>query len=76
MATDVITTKHHTAVHVIFVSDRSGTIRKLSVVPRSQKTCLVEVLQPFARPTKVLTMKLLKEEVRDGGAEWGRGTWR
>ncbi|XP_037090829.1 semaphorin-5B-like [Pollicipes pollicipes] len=62
IATDVITTKHHVAVHVIFVADKDGTIRKLSVVPRSQKTCLVEVLQPFEKPTKILTMKLLKEE--------------
>ncbi|XP_043238645.1 semaphorin-5B-like [Amphibalanus amphitrite] len=62
VATDVITTKHHMAVHVIFVTDRAGTIRKLSVVPRSQKTCLVEVLQPFERPTTVLAMKLLREE--------------
>lgn len=63
IATDVITTKHHLSVHVIFASDADGQVRKLVVVPRSQKTCLVELLQPFPTSTRVLTMKLLKEEV-------------
>ena len=63
MATDVITTKHHVSVHVLYVADTSGTVRKLSVVPRSRETCLLEVLQPFSAPTRVLTMKLLREAV-------------
>ncbi|XP_043199748.1 semaphorin-5B-like [Amphibalanus amphitrite] len=61
VATDVITTKHHVSVHVLYVADTTGTIRKLSVVPRSRQTCLLEVLRPFSKPTRVLTMKLLRE---------------
>ncbi|XP_037068861.1 semaphorin-5B-like, partial [Pollicipes pollicipes] len=61
VATDIITTKHHVSVHVLFVADTAGTIRKLSVVPRSRQTCLLEVLQPFAAPTTILTMRLLSE---------------
>ncbi|XP_037090869.1 semaphorin-5B-like [Pollicipes pollicipes] len=61
VVTDVVTTKHHVSVHVIFTADTEGYVRKLSVIPRTRKTCIVEVLQPFENSTRILTMKLLKE---------------
>ena len=40
-------------VHVIFIATRSGTIKKLSYNPRSQQTCVVEILHPFAEGRSV-----------------------
>lgn len=45
LAVDVVSTKLHAAVHVMFVSTTQGLIKKLTVLPRLQETCVVEVWQ-------------------------------
>uniref|UniRef100_T1IJU2 Semaphorin-2A n=1 Tax=Strigamia maritima TaxID=126957 RepID=T1IJU2_STRMM len=42
---DVVPTKHHEAVHVIFIATMEGTIKKYTVLPRTHETCLLEVLK-------------------------------
>lgn len=43
---DVLATSNHIAQHVIYVAASSGEIRKLTLLPSTMETCLVEVWQP------------------------------
>jgi semaphorin 5 len=45
--------KENTPVHVLFVATREGTIKKLSYNTRTKKSCLVEILNPFANGRNV-----------------------
>lgn len=69
IAVDVVATKIHSSVHVLYVaSARDGLIRKYSVLPRTQEACLVEIIDPF-RPSSQLadrqikTMQYLRQQV-------------
>ncbi|GJQ69974.1 Sema-5c [Trypoxylus dichotomus] len=42
---DVLSTKLHRTVHVLFVATIEGFIKKISVLPRTLETCIVEVWQ-------------------------------
>ena len=58
---DSVSTKHQSQLHVLFISTREGSVKKLSYNSRSQSTCLVEILHPFAqngRSISILNMKL------------------
>ena len=63
LAVDVLNRDVGGAIHMIFVVSRDSgglsVIQKLSHAPRSGRTCLVQVLQPFTDPaaTRVLAMK-------------------
>ncbi|KAK4320514.1 hypothetical protein Pmani_008631 [Petrolisthes manimaculis] len=64
MAVDVVGTRQSGSVHIVFVADSGGTVRKLSVVPGPpQIVCLLEVLHPFPHNTSatIHTLKLLKD---------------
>jgi semaphorin 5 len=59
---DVLSTKLHTSVHVIYVATTEGLIKKISILPRTQETCVVEVwqtVQDAAAPIKKI--QFLKE---------------
>lgn len=43
---DVLATKLHAVVHVIYVATQDGFIKKINVLPRTQETCIVEIWQP------------------------------
>lgn len=43
---DVLSTKLHRTVHVLFVATIDGFIKKISVLPRTLETCVVEIWQP------------------------------
>lgn len=48
------------AAHVLYVANQDGLIKKLSVLSRSQKTCVLEVWQPFTAMSvsrKIYAMK-------------------
>lgn len=63
---DVVGTRQSGNVHVVFVADSDGTVRKLSVVPGPPPVvCLLEVLHPFPHHTSatIHTLKLLKDTV-------------
>ncbi|XP_064215610.1 semaphorin-5B [Tribolium castaneum] len=58
---DVLSTKIHTSVHVIYVSTTTGVIKKISVLPRTQETCVVEIWQTVQNPaTPVKSIQFLK----------------
>ncbi|KAL7301189.1 hypothetical protein TKK_0006159 [Trichogramma kaykai] len=59
LAVDVTPTKRHRAVAVLYVSTSSGTIKKISVLPGSLETCIVEVWGPL--PSAPITLQFLKE---------------
>lgn len=59
---DVLSTKLHTAVHVIYAATTEGLIKKISVLPRTQETCIIEVWQAVANvATPIKSIQFLKE---------------
>ncbi|KAF2353568.1 Thrombospondin type-1 (TSP1) repeat [Trinorchestia longiramus] len=73
IAVDVVPTRQSGPVHVLYVAEGDGSIRKMSVVPRSSRTtvsnrnstttCLLEVIAPFPHNStvKIHVMKFLRE---------------
>ncbi|XP_039283043.1 semaphorin-5B [Nilaparvata lugens] len=64
IAVDVLATKYHRAVHVLYVATVEGYIKKISVLTRTQKTCVLEVWRPFpvdSPQTNILSLSYLKE---------------
>ncbi|XP_055544886.1 semaphorin-5A [Wyeomyia smithii] len=62
IAIDIIPTKLHERVHIIYVATNNGLIKKISVLPRTKSTCVVEIWRP--EPTsdsKIRTIQYVKE---------------
>ncbi|KAK0086292.1 hypothetical protein PV325_003438 [Microctonus aethiopoides] len=59
IAVDVTPTRLHRGVTVLYVATTSGMIKKISVLPRTQETCVVEVWGPV--PSSVLSLQFLKD---------------
>ncbi|XP_043600317.1 semaphorin-5A-like isoform X1 [Bombus pyrosoma] len=59
IALDVTPTKLHRGVTVLYVATDVGLIKKISVLPRTQETCIVEVWGPL--PSTPMTMQFLKD---------------
>ena len=79
IAVDVVATKIHSSVHVLYVSTGSdGLIRKYSILPRTQEACLVEIIDAFsnhhhAAHRQLKTMQFLKQQV--GNSNYKLQTW-
>ena len=68
IAVDVVATKIHSSVHVLYVASRDGLVRKYSILPRTQEACLVEIINPLALSSQladrqIKTMQFLKQQV-------------
>ncbi|XP_040152490.1 semaphorin-5A isoform X2 [Anopheles arabiensis] len=62
IAIDIIPTKLHERVHIIYVATDGGTIKKISVLPRTKDTCVIEIWQPEERPdTPIKVMQYVKD---------------
>lgn len=62
ISVDVLSTKLHATVHVIFVSTLDGLLKKLTVLPRTKETCIVEIWQPVPdTQIPILSIQYLKE---------------
>lgn len=59
IAIDVTPTKLHRAVTVLYVATTTGMIKKISVLPRTQETCIVEAWGPV--PSPPMTLQFLKD---------------
>lgn len=59
IAVDVMPTKLYRAVTVLYVATTTGLIKKISVLPGSQETCIVEVWGPL--PSLPMTLQFLKD---------------
>lgn len=48
----------------MYVSTEENIIKKISVLPRTMKTCVVEIWKPLSNPShKILSMHFLKHNV-------------
>ncbi|KAI5706234.1 hypothetical protein M8J75_006147, partial [Diaphorina citri] len=63
IAVDVLPTKVHRAVHVMYVATEEGLVKKISVLPRTQTTCVLEIWKPLPpdTPSSIYSMHFLKE---------------
>lgn len=63
VAVDVVATRLSGSIHVVFVAGEGGLIRKMSVVPDTEHTCLLEVLSLFPQNSTIIihTLKFLKD---------------
>ncbi|KAF5284738.1 hypothetical protein FQA39_LY04463 [Lamprigera yunnana] len=62
ISVDVLSTKFYNIAHVIYVATLAGEIKKLTVLPESQKTCVIEIWQPVPDvKIPILTIQYLKE---------------
>lgn len=62
IAVDSIPTKLHETVHVLYVATENAIVKKMSVLPRTKETCVIEVWQVEPNPhTKVRALQYLKE---------------
>lgn len=57
-----VATKLHENVPVIFVTNTEGYVKKISILPRTKQSCLIEVLElePENRNTKIESMEFVK----------------
>lgn len=46
IALDSIATKQHTKVQIMYVATDANLVKKLSILPRTSETCVIEVWQP------------------------------
>lgn len=57
-----VATKMHNKVHVLYISTEHNLIKKMSILPRTRETCLIEIWQPeVGASSKILTMQYLKQ---------------
>jgi chondroitin sulfate proteoglycan 4 len=63
----VLPTKLHQAAHVLFVATADGLVKKITVLPRTQETCVVEIWKPFTgdRPVPIKALHYLKDTVSE-----------
>lgn len=58
---DVLPTKLHARVHIIYVATLDGLVKKITVLPRTLETCIVEIWQPVPDSNvPIKTMQFLK----------------
>ncbi|XP_066909269.1 semaphorin 5c [Halyomorpha halys] len=72
IAVDTVSTKIHKAVHVLYVATEEGLVKKISLLSRTQKTCILEVWQPFTAMSisrKIYTLKFASEGIYLGTDE-------
>jgi chondroitin sulfate proteoglycan 4 len=69
IAVHVLSTKLHQAVHVMYVATADGLVKKISVLPRTQETCVVEIWKPFSgdHPIAIQALHFLKDTVSETG---------
>lgn len=62
IALDTLATKMHNKVHVLYISTQHNLIKKLSLLPRTRESCLIEIWQPEVEAnSKILTLQYLKQ---------------
>lgn len=61
IAIDKVATKLHENVRIIYVTTDDGLIKKISVLPRTKESCLIEVMEPgSSRDVEIKTMEFVK----------------
>lgn len=58
---DVLPTKFYAKMNVVYVATMDGLIKKITILPRTQETCIVEIWQPVPNShIQINTMQFLK----------------
>jgi semaphorin 5 len=61
IAIDKVSTKLHENVRILYVTNDEGLIKKISVLPRTKQSCLIEVMEPESRrDVAIKTMEFVK----------------
>lgn len=60
IAATKVATKLHENVPIIFVANRNGFVKKISILPRTKQSCLIEILELEKGMLKIETMEYLK----------------
>lgn len=61
IAVDTISTKLHETFHILYVASQNNIVKKLSVLPRTKETCVIEVWQVEPNPAiKIRTLQYVK----------------
>lgn len=59
---DTIATKLHDKMQIIFVATAQNLIKKITILPRTKETCVVEIWEPeVAENSEILTLQFLKQ---------------
>lgn len=59
---DFIPTKFHNKVQIVFVSTAENLIKKLSILPHTKETCVVEIWESdLGQNYKILTLQFIKQ---------------
>lgn len=62
LALDQISTKLHEQVRIVYVATAGGLVKKISVLPRTKESCVIELWQPEPdASTPILALEFLKE---------------
>lgn len=62
IALDQISTKLHEQVRILYVATTGGLVKKISVLPRTKETCVIEMWQPQPDGSQpILALEFLKE---------------
>lgn len=58
---DIVTTKLHNKVQVMYVATDANLIKKISIITRTMETCIIEIWQLHSEESsKILTLQFLK----------------
>lgn len=61
IALDTVSTKLHVKMQIIFVATTQNFIKKLTILPRTRESCVVEIWEPVEKNSKFLTLQYLKQ---------------
>lgn len=66
IAVDVVPTKPHGSLKVLYVATAKGTVKKITILPKSSATCTLEEwnILPEASGSQILALHYLKITVR------------
>lgn len=58
---DIISTKLHESVQVLYIATETGLIKKASIIPRTKESCIIEIWQLNAPNNNIKALQYLKE---------------
>lgn len=61
IAIDKIPTKVHENVRILYISNDKGLVKKMSILPRTKETCVIEIWKPEIDESPIKTLQYLKE---------------
>ncbi|KAL1122703.1 hypothetical protein AAG570_003030, partial [Ranatra chinensis] len=68
IAVETVSTKLHKDVHVLYIANTEGLIKKISVITRTLETCVLEIWKPIPNgmTSNILTLKFALDSIYVG----------